>query len=240
MLFQVCCETGFSRLNLIMTKMRNNLLVVTLDALLMLFINGPSLEPDKPSPTIKLSELCKLGYLHWTKAKKRNPKKCHHVSRAHVEEPSAAHHNVYRDAPVFSLFLHGDGQDEGEDERRQGSQQAEEGEATEEDDETTFGLVGPYKVPSNWEVVPEETVASSMERGLHLQGFIRGRKVVQLFKHPDGWCEGMFTRRCIRKGQPSDIYSIKYDDGFEYNQPCERSTYGTGLGKKWCIIQPIS
>ena len=73
----------------------------------------------------------------------------------------------------------------------------------------------------------------------YLQGFIRGRKVVQLFKHPDGWCEGMFTRRCIRKGQPSDIYSIKYDDGFEYNQPCERSTYGTGLGKKWCIIQPI-
>ena len=26
----------------------------------------------------------------------------------------------------------------------------------------------------------------------YLQGFIRGRKVVQLFKHPDGWCEGMF------------------------------------------------
>ena len=85
-----------------------------------------------------------------------------------------------------------------------------------------------------------EAMKVSMERGLHLQGFIRGRKVVQLFKHPDGWCEGMFTRRCIRKGQPSDIYSIKYDDGFEYNQPCERRTYGTGLGKKWCIIQPIS
>ena len=65
MRFQVCCETGFSRLKMIMTKMRNNLLVVTLDALMM-FINGPSLEPDVPSPTIELSELCKLGYLHWT------------------------------------------------------------------------------------------------------------------------------------------------------------------------------
>ena len=82
-----------------------------------------------------------------------------------------------------------------------------------------------------------------------MQGFIRGRKVVQLSKHPDGWCEGMFTRRCIMirtgKGQPSDVYSIKYDDsdGFEYNQPpCERRTYGTGRGKKWChgVIQPIS
>ena len=80
---------------------RSNETNLSTSPLLMLFINGPSLEPDEPSPTIELSELCKLGYLHWTKAKNRNPKKCHHVSRAHVEEPSAAHHNVYRDAPVL-------------------------------------------------------------------------------------------------------------------------------------------
>ena len=241
MLFQVCCETGFSRLNLIMTKMRNNLLVVTLDALMMLFINGPSLEPDVPSPTIELSELCKLGYLHWTKAKNRNSRRCHHMSRARAHDVTAEHHNVYKDAPVFRLFLHDDCEDEGEEGSKQGSQQADEGEgeAIEEDDETTFGLVGPYKPPANWEVVPEETVANSMERGLQLQGFIRGRKVVHLFKHPDGWSEGMFTRRCIREGQPSDIYSIKYDDGTAFDQPCVRTTYGTGLGKRWCIIQPI-
>jgi hypothetical protein len=129
-------------------------------------------------------------------------------------------------------------EDKGEEESKQVSQQADEGEgeAIEEDDET---LVGPYKAPANWEVVPEETVANSMERGLHLQGFFRGRKVVHLFKHPDGWSEGMFTRRCIREGQPSDIYSIKYDDGTAFDQPCVRATYGTGLGKRWCIIQPI-
>ena len=46
--------------------------------------------------------------------------------------------------------------------------------------------------------------------------------------------------RLISLLQFRDTYSIKYDDGFEYNQPCERSTYGTGLGKEWCIIQPIS
>ena len=129
-------------------------------------------------------------------------------------------------------------EDKGEEESKQVSQQADEGEgeAIEEDDET---LVGPYKAPANWEVVPEETVANSMERGLQLQGFIRGRKVVHLFKHPDGWSEGMFTRRCIREGQPSDIYSIKYDDGTAFDQPCVRTTHGTGLGKTWCIIQPI-
>ena len=100
-------------------------------------------------------------------------------------------------------------------------------------------VVGPYKPPANWEVVPEQTVANSMERGLQLQGFIRGRKVVHLFKHPDGWSEGMFTRRCIREGRLSDIYIIKYDDGTAFDQPCVRTTYGTGLGKRWCIIQPI-
>ena len=105
MLFQVCCEIGFSRLKMIMTKMRNHLLVVTLDALMM-FINGPSLEPDVPSPTIELSELCKLGYLHWTKAKNRNSRRCHHMSRARAHEVTAEHHNVYRYAvtyaPVFN------------------------------------------------------------------------------------------------------------------------------------------
>ena len=62
-------------------------------------------------------------------------------------------------------------EDKGEEESKQVSQQADEGEgeAIEEDDET---LVGPYKAPANWEVVPEETVANSMERGLHLQGFL--------------------------------------------------------------------
>ena len=178
MIVQVCCETGFSRMNMIMTKTRNNLLVVTLDALLMLLITGPSLEPGVPSPTIELSELCKLGYAHWTKVKNRNPKRCQHVSRARrVDEPSALHHNVYRDAPAFRLFLHGDGADEGEEERSQGSQQEEveeEGEAIEADIETIFGLVGPYKAPANWEVLPEETV-TAWTRGLHLQGFIKGR-----------------------------------------------------------------
>ena len=75
--------------------------------------------------------------------------------------------------------------------------------------------------------------------GLASEGLFRGRKVVHLFKHPDGWSEGMFTRRCIREGQPSDIYSIKYDDGTAFDQPCVRTTYGTGLGNTWCIIQPV-
>ena len=107
----------------------------------------------------------------------------------HAHTVTAEQHNVYRDAPVFRLFLNDDCEDEGEEESKQGSQHADEGECEpieEDDEQTTFGLVGPYKAPAIGEVVPEETVANSMERGLHLQGFITGRKVVHLFKHPDG------------------------------------------------------
>ena len=63
------CTCG--RMGLIMTKLRSNLLTITLDALMMLYINGPSMEQvvelvaaDKDpamtfSPTVNLLELCK-------------------------------------------------------------------------------------------------------------------------------------------------------------------------------------
>ena len=59
-------------MGLIMTKLRSNLLTITLDALMMLYINGPSMEQvvelvaaDKDpaiafSTTVNLLELCRL------------------------------------------------------------------------------------------------------------------------------------------------------------------------------------
>lgn len=63
------CTCG--RMGLIMTKLRSNLLTITLDALMMLYINGPSMEQvvalvaaDKDpamasSPTVNLLELAR-------------------------------------------------------------------------------------------------------------------------------------------------------------------------------------
>ena len=131
-----------------------------------------------------------------------------------------------------------DGEDEGEEERRQRSQKADEDEAIEADDEVTFQLIGPYKVPAKWEVVPEETawskacICSAFEVQVN-----RARMIMQLFEqHPDGWCDGMFTHRCKvckRQGQWSDVYTFTYDDdGSVINHHCERKAYGTKLGKK--------
>ncbi len=40
----VVCETGFSKLNLIKTKLRNRLCVPNLDNLMMVLCNGPNLQ----------------------------------------------------------------------------------------------------------------------------------------------------------------------------------------------------
>jgi hypothetical protein len=46
-------------------------------------------------------------------------------------------------------------------------------------------------------------------------------------------------RRCVRNGKPSNVYDIKYADGFTMTQECDPDEYGATNGKKWCIIQPI-
>ena len=79
-----------------------------------------------------------------------------------------------------------------------------------------------------------------MQAGLHLRtGLMRERKLVQLFDYPQGWQEGTVMRRCVRKGKPSNVYDIKYADGFTMTQECDPDEYGATNGKKWCIIQPI-
>ena len=79
-----------------------------------------------------------------------------------------------------------------------------------------------------------------MQAGLHLRtGFMRDRRLVQLFDYPQGWQEGTVMRRCVRQGKPSNVYDIKYADGFTMTQECDRDEYGATNGKKWCIIQPI-
>ena len=68
---------------------------------------------------------------------------------------------------------------------------------------------------------------------------MRDRRLVQLFDYPQGWQEGTVMRRCVRKGKPSNVYDIKYADGFTMTHECDPDEYGATNGKKWCIIQPI-
>jgi hypothetical protein len=99
--------------------------------------------------------------------------------------------------------------------------------------------VGPYKPAADFEVVPVPSQAV-MQTGLHVRtGFMRDRKLMQLFDYPTGWQEGTVVRRCVRQGKPSNVYDIKYADGFTMTQECDPDEYGATNGKKWCIIQPI-
>ena len=66
-----------------------------------------------------------------------------------------------------------------------------------------------------------------MQAGLHLRtGVMRDRRLVQLCDYPQGWQEGTVTRRCVRQGKPSNVYDIKYADGFTMTQECDRDEYG--------------
>ena len=93
------------------------------------------------------------------------------------------------------------------------------------DAETNFALVGPYKPAAGFEVVPVPS-QEVMQADLHLRtGFMRDRRLVQLFDYPQGWQEGTVTRRCVRQGKPSNVYDIKYADGFTMTQECDRDEH---------------
>ena len=112
------CTCG--RMDLIMTKLRSNLLtMITLDALMMLYINGPSMgqvvelvAADKDpamafSTTVNLLELCKKALTKWKEQKARCPERSHPgVSRARraAARNVPAHHNDNGDGHTFSVL----------------------------------------------------------------------------------------------------------------------------------------
>ena len=104
-------------------KLRSNLLTIALDALMMLYINGPSMEQvvqlvaaDKDpamasSPTVNLLELCKKALTKWKEQKARCPERSHPgVSRARraAARNLPAHHNDNGDAHTFSVLVGAD------------------------------------------------------------------------------------------------------------------------------------
>ena len=247
------CTCG--RMGLIMTKLRSNLLTITLDALMMLYINDPSMEQvvalvaaDKDpamasSPTVNLLELCKKALTKWKEQKARCPERSHPGvprTRKAAARNVPAHHNDHRDADTFSVLPESAPTPEELALLAALIAEDEDGPRLDlPDAETNFALVGPYKPAAGFELVPVPS-QEVMRAGLHLRtGFMRDRKLVQLFDYPQGWQEGTVMRRCVRNGKPSNVYDIKYADGFTMTQECDPDEYGATNGKKWCIIQPI-
>jgi len=151
-----------------------------------------------------------------------------------------AHHNDHRDADTFSVLPESGPTPEELALLAALIAEEEDGPRLDlPDAETNFALVGPYKPAAGFELVPVPS-QEVMRAGLHLRtGFMRDRKLVQLFDYPQGWQEGTVMRRCVRNGKPSNVYDIKYADGFTMTQECDPDEYGATNGKKWCIIQPI-
>jgi hypothetical protein len=192
---------------------------------------------------VNLLELCKKALTKWKEQKARCPERSHPgVSRARkaAARNVPAHHNDHRDADTFSVLPESAPTPEELALLAALIAEDEDGPRLDlPDAETNFALVGPYKPAAGFELVPVPS-QEVMRAGLHLRtGFMRDRKLVQLFDYPQGWQEGTVMRRCVRNGQPSNVYDIKYADGFTMTQECDPDEYGATNGKKWCIIQPI-
>ena len=80
-----CCERGFSRMKLIKTASRNRLYVETLDALMMIALNGPSFDD-----TVAVSEIVDAAFEHWSADCKRNPNKARFGNK-HASKTKTAH-----------------------------------------------------------------------------------------------------------------------------------------------------
>jgi hypothetical protein len=77
----VVCETGFSKLNLIKTKLRNRLCVPNLDNLMMVLCNGPNFRPGSKEQEQEINRLVEAAWQVWSEAANRNPEKSHCVPR---------------------------------------------------------------------------------------------------------------------------------------------------------------
>ncbi len=233
-----------------MTKLRSNLLTITLDALMMLYINGPSMEQvvelvaenkDRDpamasSPTVNPLELCKKALTKWKEQKARCPERSHPgVSRARkaAARNVPAHHNDHRDANTFSVLPESGPTPEELALLAALIAEDEDGPRLDlPDAETNFALVGTYKPAAGSELVPVPS-HEVMRAGLHLRtGLMRDRKLVQLFDYPQGWQEGTVIASratCMPSSMPMGSRT----------QECDPDEYGATNWTKWCIIQPI-
>jgi preprotein translocase subunit Sss1 len=213
----VCCETGFSKLNLVKTYLRNRLNVVNLDALLMIMCNGPNIRVQETSDEIQ--ELCAAAYERWLRMCKRNPNRCIFGPRPRNKAKTAMQPTYDEPDDLFDPPEKvGDGSADvtetlAADDVAEDTDEAEPGEeAGALNKLMRLAAVGPFKLAQSkrrvWEVAPKPTDAE-FAAGLHVPEFKAGRdwRVAQRFE--DKWHEGVLNP--MRYGTLRVWWSLHYE-----------------------------
>ena len=235
----VVCETGFSKLNLIKTKLRNRLCVPNLDNLMMVLCNGPNFRPGSKEQEQEINRLVEAAWQVWSEAANRNPEKSHCVPRPRSKKAAPTEDAV--NAEITELFeVWEEDQDEAESAEEMLSEKvAAEAETAKALRRRRMAAVGPYVMPEvrrgqGWEIceVPDW---AAVEKGLHLRAFMKGKewRVAVLFE--DKWWDGTLVSRTGKKHkQFPHHYCVKYPDGREVYSPLPRASYG--VDGEWLII----
>jgi hypothetical protein len=243
----VCCETGFSKLNLVKTYLRNRLNVVNLDALLMIMCNGPNIRVQETSDEIQ--ELCAAAYERWLRMCKRNPNRCIFGPRPRNKAKTAMQSTYDEPDDLFDPPEKvGDGSADvtetlAADDVAEDTDEAEPAEEAGAFNKLMrLAAVGPFKLAQSkrrvWEVAPKPTDAE-FAAGLHVPEFKAGRdwRVAQRFE--DKWHEGVLNpmRYGTLRVWWSLHYEVHYEDGYTYKHPLVAADYGQGMADNWVIIQ---
>jgi hypothetical protein len=190
----VVCETGFSKLNLIKTKLRNRLCVPNLDNLMMVLCNGPNFRPGSKEQEQEINRLVEAAWQVWSEAANRNPETSHCVPRPRSKKAAPTEATVNEE--VIELFEVWEPDQDEADSTEEMLSEMEKAEAEKAKDlrRRRMAAVGPYVMPEvrrgqGWEIceVPDW---AAIEKGMHLRAFMRGRewRVAALFE--DKWWDG--------------------------------------------------
>ena len=232
----VVCETGFSKLNLIKTKLRNRLCVPNLDNLMM--VQRPQFPPrvegagagDQPSGRGSMA-----GMERGREPEPREEPLCSTATEQEGPTEDTVNEEI---TELFEVWE--EDQDEAESAEEMLSEKvAAEAETAKDLRRRRMAAVGPYVMPEvrrgqGWEIceVPDW---AAVEKGLHLLGFMKGRewRIAALFE--DKWWDGTLVSRTGKKHKEFPLhYVVKYPDGREAYSPLPCASYG--VDGEWLII----
>jgi hypothetical protein len=215
----VVCEQGFSRMNIIKTRLRNLIKVSQLDDLMQVSINGPDLN-DVDGKRELFDEVFDV----WMKAKHRNIRKSHRTTRKRVVKASKSSALEV----LESDFL--DPDTVHEDTSSDDEQVDIESEKEMPSQDELYAQVGVFQPECGWMVLPEPLPEQFDE--LIRQG-LRGYKIAH--KWDENWDTGIWKAKNTRNGKT--WHEVKYpSDGKTYKH--ELPLNGYGMDKIWCLIKP--
>ena len=235
----VVCETGFSKLNLIKTKLRNRLCVPNLDNLMMVLCNGPNFRPGSKEQEQEINRLVEAAWQVWSESANRNPEKSHCVPRPRSKKAAPTEATVNEE--VIELFEVWEPDQDEADSTEEMLSETEKAEAEKAKDlrRRRMAAVGPYVMPEvrrgqGWEIY-EVLDWAAVEKGMHLRAFMKGKewRIAALFE--DKRWDGTLVSRAGKKHKQFPLhYVVKYPDGREAYSPLPCATYG--VDGEWLII----